>query len=320
MTKILRKKAYYLRVRNTKGIFNLATHLTRRKQTLKNVKSTHIAISDTVYQLQHYREDVDIITKEKTVLLHIASAVIGKTALAIEMDCDKDYDDGAEQNAPTKHEFVDGEAYLLVKDQHVIFCSHGLTLKAVENYLNRLLHSEDVDERFEFTPIGNIDKLQLINRSGVKQVDFSATIFKMTQDELNENAEKMRKSRFSRILDGLTREVKKAFAKDLSEEEKKILEELQVDVSVKLMGNTRASLEARKFVKNEARTMLSDDLSPEVEFITGNGETIKSSDIQLHKMINIKKLNNSNSLEYEDAWLGLGNYFDELKQQKFTEL
>ena len=71
MTKILRKKAYYLRVRNTKGIFNLATHLTRRKQTLKNVKSTHIAISDTVYQLQHYREDVDIITKEKTVLLHM---------------------------------------------------------------------------------------------------------------------------------------------------------------------------------------------------------------------------------------------------------
>lgn len=54
MTKILRKKAYYLRVRNTKGIFNLAAHLTRRKQTLKNVKSTHIAISDTVYQLQTY--------------------------------------------------------------------------------------------------------------------------------------------------------------------------------------------------------------------------------------------------------------------------
>lgn len=264
---------------------------------------------------------MDILTKEKTLLLHVVSGVIGQTALTMNMACTEEFDDGKEQTAPIQHEFVNGEAYLLFKDHHVIFCSHGLTLITVQNYLNSFLHNENTDDSFEFTNVANIDKLQLLNRNGVKAFNFSATMYTMTQDELNRTVDNANRSRISSLFNNFIQSAKNAFSKELTEEEQKILQELQVDVSVRLIGNSRESLEAQKFVKSEAQEMLSDEeLPPEVEFITGNDKTVKSSEIQLHKTITVQKLNNSNSLQHEDAWVGLGNYFDELKRQNFTEI
>ncbi|MFU2059267.1 hypothetical protein ACLSZY_06760 [Avibacterium volantium] len=237
------------------------------------------------------------------------------------MACTEEFDDGKEQTAPSQREFINGEAYLLFKDHHVIFCSHGLTLITVQNYLNNFLHNENTDDSFEFCNVANIDKLQLLNRNGVKAFKFSASMYAITQNELNRKANAAARSRISLLFNKFIQNAKDEFSKDLTEEEQKILQELQVDVSVRLIGNSRASLEAQKFVKTEAKEMLADEeLPPEVEFVTGNNEKIKSSEIQLHKTITVQKLNNSNSLQHEDAWLSLSDYFDELKRQKFTEI
>lgn len=321
MAKFLRKKAYYVRTKTAQGVEDITKRLIRRKQQLKNVHATERTLNDVVYRIQHYREDTDAFTREKTLLLHIVSGVIGQTAITMNMACTEEFDDGKEQKAPSQHEFINGEAYLLFKDHHVVFCSHGLTLITVQNYLNSFLHNKDVDDSFEFTNVANIDKLQLLNRNGVKAFNFSASMYTMTQDELNRKADAANRSRISSLFNDFIQNAKNAFSKDLTEEEQKILQELQVDVSVRLIGNSRASFEAQKFVKTEAQEMLADDaLPPEVEFITGNDETIKSSEIQLHKTITVQKLNNSNSLQHEDAWLSLSDYFDELKRQKFTEI
>ncbi len=321
MAKFLRKKAYYLRTKTTQGLEDITQRLNRRKQQLKNVHSTERTLNDVVYRIQHYREDTDTVTQEKTLLLHIVSGVIGQTALTMNMACKDEFDDGKEQTAPNEHEFINGEAYLLFKDHHVVFCSHGLTLITVQNYLNNFLHNENTDDGFEFTNVANINKLQLLNRNGVKAFNFSASMYKITQDELNRKAEDKNRSHISSLFNKFIQNAKDEFSKELTEEEQKILQELQVDVSVRLIGNSRASLEAQKFVKAEAQEMLADEeLPPEVAFITGNDETVKSSEIQLHKTITVQKLNQSNSLQHEDAWLGLGDYFDELKRQKFTEI
>ena len=319
MNKILRKKAYYLRTQNAQGLIDISRHLISRKQQLNDVHSTQRVLNNVVYRIQHYREDNDFFTHEKTLLLHIVSGIIGQTALAMEMECLADHDDGKEQAPPEKHEFINNEAYLLFKGHHVIFCSHGLSLITIQNYLNNFLHSEKMDNSFEFVNITNIDKLQLINRNGIKSFNFSASMYKMTQDEVNSITKN--RSQISAVINGFTQKVKEAFSKELTEEEQKILQELQVNVSVRLIGNTRASIEAQKFVKKEAEEMLVDDeLSPQVILVTGNGEAVKSSDIQLHKTITIQKLKNSYSLQHEDAWTSLSNYFEELKSQKFTEI
>lgn len=75
--------------------------------------------------------------------------------------------------APTDAEFLDGDAFLYVKDDHVCMCTTGLRDGAVRQFLYEFFDKANLGRyatRFDLMKVANVDKLKMLRTQGVKEI------------------------------------------------------------------------------------------------------------------------------------------------------
>lgn len=305
------KTAYYFRARRNDAPFDLQAMIVRARKRKKTVGDSEVELGGgDVVRIQHYK------ITGRQVLLHLARYVPGVVASTLLPKATAEEDDEGSQPAPTGKEFKDGDCFLLVKDFHVLYCGHGISHPKASLYLSKLFGKaklHDDSSGFDLTPASNLNKLNLIKEHGVRSVELTTNAFDMSLPDAK------RKNWVSKTLGTFGDELKALVKKNKSTIDQRALEDLLVNVEVRLDGNTRAVPGAQKFIEELAEGVLGEKDASISEFVivTQKNERITSCDIRLQTSISVER--KDNSVSHNSAWSQLSGYLDELTAGNLLE-
>ncbi|MCC3256148.1 hypothetical protein [Xanthomonas campestris] len=184
-------------------------------------------------------------------------------------------------------------------------------------YLSQLFREaklHDESNGFELVPASNLDKLQLIQDHGVRSIQLAVSAFEMSLPKTR------RTGWIAKSLGTLGDELGALISKDQSLTKQKALEDLIVNIEVKLDGNTRAIQSSQDFIEDLAETVLDDNTeTPVSEFtiVTQKNERITSGEIRLQT--GVKVTTSDNSVSHTSVWDEMGTYFDQITQGNLLE-
>ncbi|WP_339349101.1 hypothetical protein [uncultured Alteromonas sp.] len=307
------KNIYYLRASNEKQPFDIEELLKTIRRDRPTVGDTEVELgSGDILRIQHYRDE----GKDKGCSIHIVAYTPGEKASTLlpKISSHEDYEDV--YPAPEGKEYKDGECFLLLKNHHVMFCGHGISVSKATLYLSLLAkrgiekHSQPV---FDISPVSNIDKIKLLQEQGVKSISLSTNAYDLSIPE------KKTQNRFKRILAAAANEVKALVEKDESLSEQKAREDLLVGLELKLDGNTRACEETQEYITDIAKEYIgdSDDGWHHFEIITRTGERIKPGNIRLQKTVRLEKT--EKNISCYSAWEALTAYLVDIENGRLSE-
>ncbi len=118
--------------------------------------------------------------KDEGLYLQVASSVPGEPTTMIEQGKGSKQSTVSAQNAPDGKDYLDGDVFVFVKDNHVILCPSGVREKVVETYIWNILRAfdkKDIAKTFELDRVAKTDKLRMIKEEGVKEIDLNTSLY-----------------------------------------------------------------------------------------------------------------------------------------------
>ena len=305
------KTLYYLRARRDGELFDLQsiTKTARRKKS--NCADSEITLGGgDVVRIQHYS------TLGGRTRLHLSRYIPGVQASTLQPKTTSAEDDEGTQPPPNGKEFKDGDCFLLINNHDVLYCGHGISKSKATLYLTQLFRAADLHDEssgFELVPASNIDKLQLIQDHGVRSIQLAVGAFDLSLPKAR------RTNWIAKTFGSLGDELSALMSKEQSATQQKALEDLIVNVEVRLDGNTRAIQSSQDFIGDLAETVLDDSDSPVSEFtiITQQNERITSGEIRLQTSVKVEA--KDNSVSHISVWDEMGIYFDQIEQGNLLE-
>lgn len=305
------KTLYYLRARRDGVPFDLQAIVTKARARKRNCGATEVELGGgDVVRIQHYS------AAGGRIRLHLSRYVPGVSASTLQPKSTSAEDDEGTQAPPRGKEFKEGDCFLLIKDHHVLYCGHGISKQKAALYLSQLFRVANLYEEssgFDLAPASNLDKLKLIQEHGVRSIQLQVGAFDLSLPKAR------RKNWMSKSFGELGDEWSALIGKDQSIAEQKALEDLIVNVEVRLDGNTRAVQGSQDFIEDLAETVLEDENAPISDFliITQSNEHITPGSIRLQTKATVET--KDNSVNHNSVWAELGIYFDEIAEGKLLE-
>lgn len=305
------KTLYYLRARRDGNPFDLQAIVARARRRKSNCGATEVELGGgDVVRIQHYS------VASGRIRLHLSRYVPGVQASTLLPKATSAEDDEGAQAPPRGKEFKEGDCFLLIKDHHVLYCGHGISKQKATLYLMQLFRAANLHDDasgFDLVPASNLDKLKLIQDHGVKSIQLAVSAFDLSLPEARRN------NWISKSFGKLGDELSALISKDQALTDQRALEDLIVNVEVRLDGNTRAVQGSQDFIEDLAESVLEDDDSPISEFVitTQDGEQITSGAIRLQTRVGVEA--KDNSVSHQSVWTELGTYFDQIAQGNLLE-
>ena len=306
-----RKTLYYVRAVNGSDAVNLKTLIVKARTKFPTVADSELEFgAQDIIRIQHYRETT------AGVFLHLVRYVPGEKASTLLPKSNRAEDNEGSESAPAGKEFKDGDSFIFANKGNVIFCSHGISIQKTSLYLSHLFKKagfEKAKRQFELKPASKIDKLKLIQSHGVRAIHISCSAFQVSLPK------KERTTWMSKTLGNIGDEMKALIEKDETASEQKAMEDLIVDVEIRLDGNTRAIASSQEFIEDVAESVLDDnsELASEFTIVTKNGERITSAAIRLQSSLDVTK--SGRSVVHYEVWEGLESYMSDIKQGNLLE-
>lgn len=187
MNNKLNKSIHYFRATsNPSGErLDLEEHVRSMLQLAANVAESQVKQLDKITQILNRQ-----LSDHKGLFLHIGSGTLDEHMRTMQNNANSDHDIGSTQAPPTDHSFLNGEAFIYIKQHHVIFCGHGLRLRAVVSYLTSLnqqlckIKESLAPINFDLHAVANSKKLSLIQEHGVRSISLKASIYDLTFQKL----------------------------------------------------------------------------------------------------------------------------------------
>lgn len=305
------KAIYYLRARREDAPFDLQAIIVKARKKKKTVADSEVELGGgDVVRIQHYK------ATQGQLLLHLARYVPGVAAATLQPKAAAEEDDEGTQPAPKGKEFKEGDCFLLVKGAHVLYCGHGISLPKAALYLLQYFREAglyDDASGFDLAPATKLDKLKLVQEHGVRAVQLQTNAFFMSLPK------KKRTTWAAKTLGQIGDELKALAKKDKTDVEQRALEDLLVNVEVRLDGNTRAQQGAQDFIEDVAELVLDDKEAPVSEFVivTQKNERITSGSIRIQTSVKVER--KENSVSHNSVWGELGKYLDVIQAGNLLE-
>lgn len=304
---------HYLRSVNSDQPRGIEVSIRGALRRRRACKDTELEQADqSIIRVQHRL----VSTAAKPVLLHLVKYMPGEKAATLDPSPEGTEDDGGAQRPPRGKEFKAGECFLLVKDADVLFCGSGISQAAARLYLNALFVKCGIDEElcdFELRPAADLDRLAIIREKGVSSIQLGSIAYEASRKLLPVN------QTFGRtLLKSVSDQVSALVAKDDTVMQQRVMEDLLVNVELKLQRNTFADLEAQRSMDEMAVSMLKNKHEhPGFTIITRDGNKLTDLSVRLHKKISVASYNNA--VEHDSVWNALNNYYGELRDGKLLE-
>lgn len=276
-------------------------------------KDTELDPGDqSVVRVQHRQAS----TSRKPVLLHLVRYVPGEKAATIDPDPEGLEDNGDAERPPKGKEFKAGECFLLVKNADVLFCASGISQAVARSYLARLFAECGVEPdlcAFALRPAADLDRLAIIRERGVSAIQLGSVAYEASRKLLPK-----KQSMSRQWLKSVSDQVSALVARDDTVMEQRVMEDLIVNVELKLQGNSYADIEAQRSIDEMAIALLAEDHDNQgFTIVTRDGNRLTDLSVRLHKRV--KVASSSNSVEHGSVWNALNDYYGELSEGKLLE-
>lgn len=262
------------------------------------------------------------IKKDCGIFLHIASYVPDQPTSTITKNPKLKKSKIDAELAPDGKDYLGGDIFVLVKNNHVILCPSGVRENIAESYITNILKKhfkKSISENLSFETVAKVSKVKMIQEEGVKEIILGASLYDASLQELNE-----KKPNIGDLRKYVADQIEKIFAQDPELKEIKEKENLNIQISIKFDGK-----EARKHTKeigfgdsgkarlssaskNLVKSAEEDGENEGFVIITGANNKISAEDILVSDTFRVKTL--GKSIGHRDAWSKLENYAKQLEQ------
>src|SRR5437868_4643714 len=185
---------------------------------------------------QHVRAIRKLAPRHGGIFVHIAADTPGEKASVVpKTKRDTQEVEVSTTAAPAGVEFMDGDAFLYVQDNHVCLCTTGIRDGAVRQFLYEFFDKAGLGDnatKFDLFKTPNVDKLKMLRTQGVKEIALKASLYQATgQYEARKGT-----------TAGVLRTIAKHFQSIVQSELEDIDDSLRVQVTIRTDGRSRKHL------------------------------------------------------------------------------
>lgn len=212
---------------------------------------------------------------------------------------------------PRGAEFMDGDAFVHIRDNNVFICTTGLRDGGIRAYLIELFRKArlgNIATQFELMRIANVNKIKLINTYGVKEIDLRATMFEATARYAKRKGE----------TDGVLGVAAKHLGALFGNANEKIDDSLSIGVTLAIDRRRKTNISlGESRIKSIALDLVKDNEYDDYVIITGNGQRISKSELSIRSRVAIKAM--GKSVDRGEAWAALASFYRELERSGALE-
>jgi hypothetical protein len=245
--------------------------------------------------------------------IHIAAFTEGESASVVPSYKKEPGGDLSTLSPPEDVEFLDGDLMFLVSGNHVIICGSNLHETYAQHFLEHLFDAANLgDDSWKFTLVkkANIDKVRLIQKQGVDQINLDASLYDTTLDHQE------RTSLQRKIGGRLWDEIAAVFSDDERLQDVRESENLVAHLVVKFDKRKKGGEIGRERLQRMANELVKDG-DDGFKIVTGNGQVLGSDDVVLKKKISLQR--HGKTVDHVHTWHELDVYFSELKSSGLLE-
>lgn len=235
-------------------------------------------------------------------LLHLVTDTPGESASVVPKVSQRSTDLELKTEAPPADgEWLDGDAFVFVKGDHLCFCATGMRDGTISWFLHELFKKAKIrkdSDRFDLAKAADITKLRLLHSQGVKEIEIKALVSRATS-----HYEKRKATTYGAL--GAAGKFLKTIwqaPNDYTDDSLKLVLCLKVDkrfAGVRL-GEKRVEQIAADVVKNVQK---GDDFS----ILTKTGQRITQSEIFIRSKVLINS--EGKTVQRDKAWDELVTFF-----------
>lgn len=238
--------------------------------------------------------------------LHLTTETPGEAASVVpKVSPSADALDLKNMKPPTDGEWLDGDAFLYIRDDHVCMCSTAIRDSAVQNYLFELFKKAKLRKdsiRFQLMKAADITKLKMLHSQGVKELEIRGTLYQVTA-----NYEK-RKAHVSGGLGAIGKFLKNHLKKphDVTPDGLRVMLALKVDKRFGkhfTLGEKTIETLAADVVKNNTA-------DEDYVILTKTGQKISPKEIFMRSKVAIDS--DGKTVNRDKAWRELSRFYEQL--------
>jgi len=243
--------------------------------------------------------------------LHVAAYTPDEEASLVPLTSGVEENDLEVLDAPEGTEFMDGDLMFRVNGDSVIMCPSGVHPNLCARYLQGLFATAGLAEdslAFELVAIADVNKVQLIERHGVKSVELDVAMY---QESVSAIQDRRERGRLERHLTGPLRDILGLiFDADPTLDELVSAENLQAKLVLSFDRRRRGRL-AQESVKDLAQRIVDEGMPDDLGFtINTPAGRITSDKLALRKEVELPIF--GKTVSHEAAWREVDIYFEEL--------
>ncbi len=306
MAKEKSRTLFYRRVAWTDGNHQkIQKHLTNLHKTLSGTIDRTFPHSDGEIQGLHIEERSSIL------YFHIASYVPHQPTSIVPFPSKAKSKDTSQEPPPDKHNFMEGDIFFAVKNNHIVLCPSGANESVAISYINHVLRKggkEKLLPQFSIEPVANIDKVKLLKQEGVKKIALDATLYDASVEYIDRKTTKMQ------LMNGVAEEILALFTKDKNKDLHEVgdMENLSVKLEISFDSRKKGGDLGRERLEKTANKLIVEDEDQGFKIVTGSGKTLTADEIRISDRIKLAP--HGNSVFRSSAWNALELYLNELKE------
>lgn len=262
--------------------------------------------------------------------LHIASLIPDEQTTTIEKSKRVKRSKLHAEAATAGRDFLSGDIFALVKDNHLILCPSGVRESVVHTYIYNVLKKckyVRMLASFDLEKIAKASKLAMVATEGVKSIELGTSLYDASISEIDSAAKKETQKKIDGLLKKAAELFEDMFAKDPNLNEIKEQENLNIKISLNFdgrearrkgkpvgfgeVGRSRLKKTSEEIIKEfEEKASLGFE-EDGFKIVTMAGNVITPSEIRVSDSYSVKVF--GKSIDKSDTFDKLKAYYDRLK-------
>ncbi|MGN6749910.1 MAG: hypothetical protein ACTHJS_15080 [Xanthobacteraceae bacterium] len=216
------------------------------------------------------------------------------------------------QAPPADGEWLEGDAFLYVRNDHVCMCSTDIRDGAINFFSHEFFKKAKLrrdSALFELQKIADVSKLKFLHSQGVKELEIHAMLYKATAEHTK------RKTEVIGSLGAVGKYLKAVLGKPFDVTP----DAIKVGVSLKVDRRFRKELSVGyKTIENLAANVVShSEKNDDYSILTKSGQRISPDEIFIRTKVRIDK--EGNTIDRDKAWRELQYFYESLKRSGALE-
>jgi hypothetical protein len=240
---------------------------------------------------------------------HITADTPGETASVVpKIKAGVQEADVATAAAPPDAEFMDGDAFLYVNDDHVCVCLTGLRDGAIRQFLYELFEKAQLGEhatKFDLLKAANVNKLKMLRAEGVKEIQLRASLYQASLQY------EQRKENTSGVLRKIAQHIRSIVEAEVEDYD----DSIRVIVTIKTDGRITKHLTVgeKRIEKLATDVVQHEQAHDDYVIVTNTGQEVRPDEIVVREVVQIDAL--GKSVKVTKAWDYLADFYKRLKRQ-----